>query len=425
MSDLFKAPKGTYDIVPPQSATWLAVKHALSTPPMRSGYEYIETPMFEDTALFVRGVGESTDVVSKEMYTFEDKGGRSLTLRPEGTAGVLRAILENRLDKAALPVKVWYTGPNFRYEQPQSGRYRQHTQVGVEAIGSSDPAIDAEIIWMAYYAQRSLLGLKNVRLLINSLGCRECRVTYRTLLTEFLQKLPLDEATAHRATINPLRVLDDKRPHIQEMLVGAPLIPDYLCDPCQAHHSAVLHYLDLMGVQYENAPRLVRGLDYYVRTTFEFVHDGLGAQSAIGGGGRYDGLVETIGGADLPGIGFGLGVDRTILAMAAEHIVLPNISAVQVFCVAMTPDAKDTIVSLVTQLRAYEVVTDLAFDNRSMKAAMKSADRSGARYAVIIGEDELTAQSVVLKNLESGEQETVRLDLALPTIIDRVTPKDF
>ena len=424
MTDAFKAPKGTYDIIPPNSATWLAVKQALATPPMHSGYDYIETPIFEDTALFVRGVGESTDVVSKEMYTFEDKGGRSLTLRPEGTAGVLRAILENRLDKASLPVKVWYTGPNFRYEQPQSGRYRQHTQVGVEAIGSADPAIDAEVIWMAHYAQRNLLGLNNVRLLINSLGCRECRATYRQILVKFLNELELDEATTARVLINPLRVLDDKRPHIQQMLTDAPLMSGYLCEPCQSHHSAVLGYLDVMGVHYEQAPRLVRGLDYYVRTTFEFVHDGLGAQSAIGGGGRYDGLLQTIGGDDLPGIGFGLGVDRTILALNAESISLPNVAQTQVFCVAMTVEAKESVVLLTTQLRAQNVVTDLAFDNRSMKAAMKSADRSGAQFVVIIGEDELNTKSIVLKNLQSGAQESIPLDLAVHTITERVISKD-
>ena len=224
---MFQAPKGTYDVIPPFSATWLAVKNALSTPPINSGYGYIETPMFEDTALFVRGVGESTDVVSKEMYTFEDRSGRSLTLRPEGTAGVLRAMLENRLDRGALPAKVWYTGPNFRYEQPQSGRYRQHTQVGVEAIGSSDPALDAEVIWMAIYAQRNILGLKKVRLLINSLGCQACRPAYRELLLNFLGTLPLDEATRNRAAINPLRVLDDKRPEVQKLLEHAPLMPDH------------------------------------------------------------------------------------------------------------------------------------------------------------------------------------------------------
>lgn len=407
---MFKAPKGTYDVVPPFSQLWQRVKDALSTPPQLSGYGYIETPMFEDTALFVRGVGESTDVVSKEMYTFEDKAGRSLTLRPEGTAGVLRAMLENRLDKGPLPAKVWYTGPNFRYEQPQSGRYRQHTQVGVEAIGSSDPALDAEVIWMAVYAQRELLGLKKVRLLINSLGCADCRPNYREKLVEFLAKCDLDEATRKRAELNPLRVLDDKREEVQKQLRNAPLIADHLCQDCQNHHNQVLAYLDQLGVKYEKAPRLVRGLDYYVRTTFECVHDGLGAQSAIGGGGRYDGLIETLGGPKIGGVGFGLGVDRTCLAVQAENLDEYNDQVTKVYVIPIGPDANLIAMNLVGKLRSQSIGTELAFDGRSMKAAMKSADRSGAKFALLIGDDEIAMQSVLVKNLVSGEQELITLE---------------
>ncbi len=420
MSDQFKAPKGTYDVVAPFSATWLAVKSALTTPPMMSGYDYIETPLFEDTALFVRGVGESTDVVNKEMYTFEDRGGRSLTLRPEGTAGVLRAVLENRLDKGALPVKVWYTGPNFRYEQPQSGRYRQHTQVGVETVGSSDPAIDAEVIWMAIYAQRNILGLTGVRLLVNSLGCHNCRPQYRATLTEFLSGLNLDETTRQRAVINPLRVLDDKRPDVQEQLSSAPLMPDHLCGDCRSHHASVLRYLDILGVQYENAPRLVRGLDYYVKTTFECVHDGLGAQSAIGGGGRYDGLIETLGGDALPGIGFGLGVDRTCLAVQAEGLTLPDAMQVAAFLVPLGEQAQTVVVGLAQQLRSAGIACDMAFDSRSMKAAMKGADRSGAKFALIIGDDEVAGNEVVVKNMGSGEQTSVPLELVISTLQSQI-----
>lgn len=420
MTNTFKAPKGTYDIVPPFSALWLAVKQALAQPAILSGYGYIETPLFEDTALFVRGVGESTDVVNKEMYTFEDKGGRSLTLRPEGTAGVLRAILENRLDRGALPVKVWYTGPNFRYEQPQSGRYRQHTQVGVEAIGSSDPALDAEIIWMASYAQRTLLGLQQVRLLVNSLGCHDCRPAYRQVLSNFLSTLDLDEPTRMRAQINPLRVLDDKRPNIQDLLVNAPLMPDHLCEACTTHHTSVLQYLDALGVEYEIAPRLVRGLDYYVRTTFELVHTGLGAQSAIGGGGRYDGLIETLGGPTLPGVGFGLGVDRTCLAVQAENISLTLSGSLQAFVIPMGDTARTTAISLIGSLRRAGVSADMAFDSRSMKAAMKCADRSGAQFALILGDDEVAQGNVTIKDLGSGEQLTVALDLCTDTMLQRV-----
>jgi len=420
MSDEFKAPKGTYDVVPPFSDLWLSVKNALATPPMLSGYDYIETPIFEDTALFVRSVGESTDVVSKEMYTFTDKGDRSLTLRPEGTAGVLRAMLENRLDKGALPAKVWYTGPNFRYEQPQSGRYRQHTQVGVEAIGSSDPALDAEIIWMASYAARQILGLTKVRLLINSLGCAECRTTYRKKLVDFLSTLDLDDETKNRIQINPLRVLDDKRKDVQALLVGAPLISENLCADCSEHHEKVLNYLEVLDVPFEKSPRLVRGLDYYVRTTFELVHDGLGAQSAIGGGGRYDGLIETLGGPAIGGIGFGLGVDRTCLAVQAENITLPPLSKVQVFFIPIGFPASTLAMKLASQIRANGLAAEVAFDNRSVKAAMKNADRSKAKFAVLIGDDELANNSVILKNLVNGEQVSVALDLLIERIIQLI-----
>ena len=420
MSELFKAPKGTYDVIPPFSATWLAVRNALSTPPINSGYGYIETPIFEDTALFVRGVGESTDVVSKEMYTFEDKGGRSLTLKPEGTAGVLRAMLENRMDRGALPAKVWYTGPHFRYEQPQSGRYRQHTQVGVEAIGSSDPALDAEVIWMAIYAQREILGLKQVRLLINSLGCHNCRPEYRKVLVAFLDDCDLDEVTRARVLINPLRVLDDKRKEVQSQLTNAPLMPDNLCADCSDHHVKVLAYLDALGVVYEQAPRLVRGLDYYVRTTFECVHDGLGAQSAIGGGGRYDGLIETLGGPAMAGVGFGLGVDRTCLAVQAEGIELTEESQIDAYLIPIGEASQMSVVALAGKLRGQGVVTDIAFDGRSIKAAMKGADRSGARYAVLIGDEELANATAIVKDLVIGTQETVAIDSVIETLIARL-----
>lgn len=419
MSELFKAPKGTYDVIPPFSELWRTVRTALSTPPILSGYGYIETPIFEDTALFVRGVGESTDVVSKEMYTFDDRGGRSLTLRPEGTAGVLRAMLENRMDRGALPAKVWYTGPNFRYEQPQSGRYRQHTQVGVEAIGSIDPALDAEIIWMATHANRNILGLKNLRLLINSLGCSDCRPRYRETLVSFLDSVDLDQATRARAAINPLRVLDDKRPEVQALLVSAPLMPDHLCQACQVHHTQVLAILDELGVVYEIAPRLVRGLDYYVRTTFELVHDGLGAQSAIGGGGRYDGLVETLGGPAIGGMGFGLGVDRTCLAVQAEGLDLRSMMTIDAFVIALGEGTKIPAMKVLTQLRSAGMSADFAFDDRSIKAAMKSADRSSAKVALILGQDELAAGSIVVKDLATGEQSTTALDLVVEALVAR------
>ena len=302
------------DYLPPESAQFVAVRDGLLEAARRAGYGDIELPIFEDTALFARGVGESTDVVSKEMYTFADRGDRSVTLRPEGTAGVIRAVIEHGLDRGPLPVKLCYAGPFFRYERPQAGRYRQLQQVGVEAIGVDDPMLDAEVIAVADAGFRSL-GLDGFRLEITSLGDDSCRPQYRELLQDFLFKLDLDEETRRRAEINPLRVLDDKRPHIREMTADAPVMLDHLSDVAKQHFDTVLAHLDALGVPYVINPRMVRGLDYYTQTTFEFVHDGLGAQSGIGGGGRYDGLMRQLGGKDLSGIGFGLGVDRALLAL--------------------------------------------------------------------------------------------------------------
>ena len=287
----FQAPKGVPDYLPPESAQFVAVRDGLLEAARRAGYADIELPIFEDTALFARGVGESTDVVSKEMYTFADRGDRSVTLRPEGTAGVIRAAIEHGLDRGPLPVKLCYAGPFFRYERPQAGRYRQLQQVGVEAIGVDDPALDAEVIAVADAGFRSL-GLDGFRLEITSLGDDSCRPQYRELLQDFLFALDLDEDTRRRAEINPLRVLDDKRPHIREMTADAPVMLDHLSDVAKQHFETVLAHLDALGVPYVINPRMVRGLDYYTKTTFEFVHDGLGAQSGIGGGGRYDGLMR-------------------------------------------------------------------------------------------------------------------------------------
>ena len=404
----FSAPKGIPDYFPPNSAEFVAVREGLLDAARTAGYGHIELPIFEDTGLFARGVGESTDVVSKEMYTFADRGDRSVTLRPEGTAGVMRAVIEHGLDRGALPVKLAYAGPFFRYERPQAGRYRQLQQVGVEAIGIDDPALDAEVIAVADAGFRAL-GLTGFRLEITSLGDDTCRPQYRELLQQFLFALPLDEDTRRRAEINPLRVLDDKRPEVREMTADAPLMLDHLSDSAKEHFDEVLAYLDVMNVPYLVNPRMVRGLDYYTKTTFEFVHDGLGAQSGIGGGGRYDGLMEQLGGQALSGIGFGLGVDRTVLALAAEGKTAGSTSRCQVFGIPMGSAAKLSIVDIAAQLRERGVAVDMAYGNRGIKGAMKAADRSGARYALVLGEQELSAESVVLKDLSNGEQETVAL----------------
>jgi histidyl-tRNA synthetase len=408
-TETFRAPKGTFDLLPPQSATFLAVREAMSAPVRAAGYDYVETPAFEDTGLFSRGVGESTDIVSKEMYTFEDKGGRSITLRPEGTASVLRAVLEHSLHRGALPVKLWYSGSYYRYERPQKGRYRHFSQVGAEALGVEDAAIDAELVILAADAFRNL-GLRHVRLLLNSLGDRECRPVYRAQLQEFLRALDLDEETRRRVEINPLRVLDDKRPEVRAQLVGAPLAVDYLCESCKSHHEGVRELLREADVRFEDSPTLVRGLDYYTRTTFEFVHDGLGAQSAIGGGGRYDGLSESIGGPSLPGVGWALGVDRTVLALEAEGVAPPTTIGVQVFAVPLGEAAVRMLFALVTGLRRAGVRADLAYGDRGLKGAMKAADRSGARYAVVVGARDLDAGVAQVKDLATGQQTAIALD---------------
>lgn len=415
----FTAPKGVPDYFPPRGQAFLAVREALSAPARRAGYGYVELPVFEDTGLFVRGVGASTDVVSKEMYTFDDRGGRSLSLRPEGTAGVMRVVVEHGLDRAGLPVKLWYAGPFFRAERPQAGRYRQLQQVGVEAIGGDDPALDAEVIAMADEGFRSL-GLRQYRLLLTSLGCAECRPGYRETLMAFLDGLDLDEATRERARLNPLRVLDDKRESVRAQLDGAPYMVDHLCEACAAHYDGVRHALGLLGVAWEEAPALVRGLDYYTRTTFEFQHDLLGAQSGIGGGGRYDGLMASIGGQELSGIGYGLGTDRTLLACEAEGLTPGEAALVDVFAVAMGPAAKDRAITLVSGLRQAGLRADLAYGDRGLKGAMKAADRSGARLVVILGEDEVAAGTIVAKTMATGEQRTLPWEGAVQQLADLI-----
>ncbi|MFC6084806.1 histidine--tRNA ligase [Sphaerisporangium aureirubrum] len=404
----FQAPKGVPEYFPPRSATFVAVRAAFAAAAGGAGYAYIEVPVFEDTELFARGVGESTDVVSKEMYTFADRGGRSVTLRPEFTAGVMRSTLEHGLHHGRLPVKLWTMGPAFRYERPQAGRYRQLQQFDLEAIGTEDPAVDAETIAIAWAGYRAL-GLTRVRLLLNTLGCAQCRPAYRAALQEFLRALDLDEATRRRVEINPLRVLDDKRPEVRAQVENAPLITDHLCASCKAHHDRVRTLLEDLRIPWEDTPRLVRGLDYYSRTTYEFDHPMLGAQSGIGGGGRYDGLSEDIGGPRLPGIGFAVGVDRIVMAVEAEGLAAGEPARVAVYGVPLGEEAARRMFALAHELRAAGIATDMAFDGKGLKGAMKGADRSGAAYAVILGERDLAAGSAQVKDLASGEQTAVPL----------------
>ena len=416
------APKGVPDYVPPTSATFHAVRSEFVRQAQLAGYQHIELPIFEDTTLFARGVGESTDVVSKEMYTFADRGDRSVTLRPEGTAGVMRAVIEHNLDRGQLPVKLNYYGPFFRYERPQAGRYRQLQQVGVEAIGVDDPLLDVEVIALADRCYRAV-GLTGYRLELTSLGDSTCRPAYRQKLQDFLLDLPLDEETRHRAQINPLRVLDDKRPEVQEMTADAPLMLDHLSGECRAHFETVTGSLDDLGIAYTINPRMVRGLDYYTKTCFEFVHDGLGAQSGIGGGGRYDGLMAQIGGQDLSGIGFGLGVDRTVLALEAEGVQIEGVDQrVIAYGVGIGEQAQKRMALLIDELRANGISGDMSYGGRGLKGAMKGADRSGAAAALVLGERELEAGEITVKNLEDQTQKTVALDVH--EIIDAIFVPD-
>jgi histidyl-tRNA synthetase len=403
-----QAPKGVSEYVPPRSASFEWVRDQLITPAKSAGYQLMELPVFEDTNLFSRGVGESTDVVSKEMYTFEDRGGRSITLRPEGTAGVMRAVIEHSLDRGQLPVKVFYSGAFFRAERPQAGRYRQFYQVGIESIGLDDPAIDAEIIALADTAFKNI-GLKKYRLEITSLGDSESRAAHKVDLVAFINTLDLDEATQARAEINPLRLFDDKREEVRTKMTSAPLLMDYLSDSSRQNFAQVCSYLDGLGISYTLNPRMVRGLDYYTGTTFEFIHDDLGAQSGIGGGGRYDGLMETLGGADLSGIGFGLGVDRILLAAEAEGILVANQFASDLFIIPLGLPAKEKALSVAQDLRQSGFKVEIAFGDRALKGAMKAADKSGSAFAIVLGETELTSGSVELKRMKDGELSSVKI----------------
>jgi len=410
-----QAPKGVSEYFPPRSQNFEFVRETLINSARISGYQLIELPMFEDTELFKRGVGESTDVVSKEMYAFEDRGGRSITLRPEGTAGVMRSVIENNLDKGQLPVKIWYSGAFFRAERPQAGRYRQFYQVGVEAIGASSPELDVEVIAIADRAFKSL-GLKSYRLEITSLGDVASRSAHRKDLLSYISKMNLDAESAARAELNPLRLFDDKREETRNAMQKAPVLLDYLSPESAAEFAAVQELLTALGINYTVNPIMVRGLDYYTGTTFEFIHEKLGAQSGIGGGGRYDGLMSELGGADISGIGFGLGVDRVLLACEAEGLFDPDVvtGKLKVYLIALGPESKSATIKLLNDLRNSGIAADMAYGDRALKGAMKAADKSGAQYCVVLGENEISSGKFEIKEMKTG---TVK-EVTLSTLID-------
>lgn len=404
----FQAPKGVSEYVPPRSNAFAWVRSTLEGSIISAGYQLLELPIFEDTDLFAR-IGASTDVVSKEMYTFEDRGGRSITLRPEGTVGALRAINEHGLDRGSLPAKVYYCGPFFRAERPQKGRYRQFYSIGLEAIGTHDAALDAEVIAIADAGFKKL-GLTRYRLEMTSLGDAQSRAAHRVDLVKFIAGLDLDEETKERAKLNPLRLFDDKREEVRALMASAPILLDYLSEESQANFAEVQRHLSAMGIAFTINPRMVRGLDYYTGTTFEFVHELLGAQSGIGGGGRYDGLMGEIGGQDITGIGFGIGLDRALLAVEAEEIDIPVSFVSDLFMIPMGEVAKSVALKYAAELRGAGFKVELAFGDRALKTAMKSADKSGARYSVVIGDLEIANGVVEVKEMSSGAVNSVRLD---------------
>jgi histidyl-tRNA synthetase len=406
--ELFRAPKGTNDVLPPESWRWAAItRHAMDSF-ARAGYAPVETPIFEHTEVFERGVGETSEVVGKQMYTFSDRAGRSLTLRPEGTAPVMRAVLEHGLHRGRLPVKLAYASSMFRQERPQKGRYRQFFQVGIESIGSDNPLVDAEVV------EAGLRFLFDIgvpaRLLLNSIGHAEesCRRGYIRVLERFLadNEDGLAREDRARAHTNPLRTFDSKEARTVETMSRAPVITDHLCDACRKHFEAVRELLTDLRVDYELDPTLVRGLDYYTRTAFEFVAGGLGSQNAVGGGGRYDGLSETLGGPPLPGIGFALGIDRILLAAEDEAGGDPH-GSIDAYVVALGEDAARAALGMATRLRARGVGADLDLAGRGLKGQMKDAARSGARWAIILGDEELGTQRATVRDLRSGEQHSV------------------
>jgi histidyl-tRNA synthetase len=405
----FKAPKGTRDILPPESGRRRALINAFAAQAGLGGFGEVMSPIFEDIGVFKR-LGESTDVVTKEMFDFFDKGDppQHLALRPELTASICRAYAEHR---PVPPWKIWYEGPQFRYEQPQAGRYRQFSQVGVETLGTDDPQADIDVIALAWRFYESL-GLRQIRLLVNSLGDPSCRPIYMDALRSHLEASAADLTDQSRVTLerNPLRVLDSKRSEDQAVIDAAPLMVDYLSDDTAEHFAVVRAGLDVLEIPYEISPRLVRGLDYYTRTTFEFVADALDtAQNAVGGGGRYDGLVENLGGPSTPGIGFALGVDRILLACDAEDVFPIPAPTVSVFVVDVT--GGNHALGICNELRDAGIGADRSYGGRSMKAQMKVADRSRAPFAAIIGEDEVAAGEVTLRDLRGDTgQRRVALD---------------
>ncbi len=413
----FKAPKGTTDILPDVARRWQYLERKAAELFSLYGYEPIITPVFEHTEIFQRSIGMSTDIVQKEMYTFMDKGGRSLTLRPEGTAPVIRAYVEHNMNLLPQPVKLYYTGPMFRYERPQAGRYRQFWQLGIEAIGSDDPAIDAETILLMINYFKSV-GLKELTLYINSMGCDKDRPAYIRLLKDYAgeNREKLCKDCRKRIDLNPLRLFDCKEESCQLVMQDAPKMIDYLDEACKEHFNKVRQYLDMQSIVYIIKPELVRGLDYYTKTAFEVVSPLLGAQNAIGGGGRYNKLVEEFGGPPTPGIGFAIGTERLSIAVDKEGAFVSTDSKMDVFIAIADEAAKSAAINLLFALREAKISADIDYMGRSLKGQLKYADKRGFKYTVFLGSRELESGKVAIKNMETGEQ----IEVPLNELVDKL-----
>lgn len=414
MALVTKAIKGTKDVLPKEVHKNQYIEATALDIAEKFGYKEIRTPMFEHTELFQRGVGDTTDVVQKEMYTFDDKGGRSITLRPEGTAGAVRSYLENGLCNEALPQKVCYVGPFFRYEKPQAGRLREFHQFGVECFGTASPLADAELISLGK-SIFDTLEVKDISLEINSIGCPTCRAEYHKALKEYfsLRKDELCDTCRDRLDRNPMRILDCKSPVCSEIAKDAPVVTDYLCEECDAHFKKVQEYLKAMNIDYTINPKIVRGLDYYTKTVFEFISNSIGAQGTVAGGGRYDGLVDELGGQKTPSLGFAMGLERLMMLMDAQNAPFPDASAPDLFVVALGDKATLKAVEIVKDMRAEGFTALMDLNQRSVRAQMKYADKLGAKFNIVIGDNEVENGTAKLKNMNTGEE----TDIALETFV--------
>lgn len=408
---LTRAPKGTKDILPEESFLWHYIEDTIRNIAQAYGYKEIRTPVFEHTELFVRGVGNTTDIVQKEMYTFLDKAERSITLKPEGTAGVVRAFIEHKMYAKPQPTKMYYITPCYRYERPQAGRLREFHQFGIEVFGSKEASIDAEIILLALNLF-SRLGISNLSVNINSIGCPQCRPVYHNIIKEYLSDNydSLCGTCKERFEKNPLRILDCKEESCKSIIDGIPHIIDYLCDECDDHFENLKRYLNAMDINYKVDPMIVRGLDYYTKTVFEIISDSLGAQSTVCGGGRYDGLVSECGGPETPGVGFGLGLERLVMIIQNQNLQVPDENEVTVFITNVGDEAKTKAFELVTLLRENGVSADMDHLGRSLKAQFKYANKIAARWVCTLGENEIQQNTARVKNMGTGEEEDISLD---------------